>query len=305
MRDLGRRVSQLITRSWRLGLRTQVGVLVGIGITLGASTVGVACGGGSDATSPVIVSTSTPTAIRTPRPSPAATPASTPAATPTVTSAATPTLPPTATPTGTPATTSDAVIKSIAELHAEFGEPPGATLGRMRIPALGIDAPMGQSSISTNGRMANPVGPSDVVWYDFTSWNAQFDLDGPTDGFGGGIGAGHNAIFSGHVDYSAYISYANRDGERVRFRGRGVFYSIGLLSPGDIIEIDHGGQTKRYGVTWRRQVNATSDDWGDILGADVELDSITLITCGGEFNFSTKTYEDRIVLRAERIWVFD
>ena len=33
------------------------------------------------------------------------------------------------------------MVKSIDELHAEFGEPPSATLGRMRVPALGIDAP--------------------------------------------------------------------------------------------------------------------------------------------------------------------
>jgi hypothetical protein len=178
------------------------------------------------------------------------------------------------------------VVKSIDELHAGFGEPPSASLGRIRVPALGIDAPLGQSSVGGDGQMPSPTGPSDAIWYDFAGW----------DGFGGSIGGGQNAVFSGHVDYASHVEYAGVD-----FRGRGIFFSLGLLSPGDVIEVDSGGETVRYAVAWRRQVGAVASEWGEILSSDVPVDSITLITCGGEFNFAERSYLDRIVVRAERI----
>ena len=274
MRELRARASQLAERWRQLGRGARVGALVGLGATLGVviAAVALAGGGGSDTAPPVVV--------RTPTPTPTATPTSTPSATP---PAATTTPTPTA--TATPEPTPQPVVGSIDELHAEFGEPPSATLGRMRVPALGIDAPLGQRFVGGDGQMPNPTGPSDAVWYDFTAW----------EGFGGTIGGGNNAIFSGHVDYTAHVSYAGVD-----FRGRGVFFSLALLSPGDVIEVEAGGETLRYAVAWRRQVGAEASDWGEILSSDVPVDSITLITCGGEFNFAERSYLDRIVVRAER-----
>lgn len=280
MRELRARTGEqlaLLAARWRqLGRGPQVGALVGVGVTLGVVVAAVllAGGGGTDAAPPVVVRT------------PTATPTSTVTSTPTVTPTATTTSTPQPTPTETPEPTPEPVVKSIDELHAEFGEPPSATLGRMRVPALGIDAPLGQRSVGGDGQMPNPTGPSDAVWYDFADW----------DGFGGGIGGGQNAIFSGHVDYAAHVGYAGVD-----FRGRGVFFSLDLLSGGDVIEVDSGGETVRYAVVWRKQVGAAASDWAEILSSDVPVDSITLITCGGEFNFAERSYLDRIVVRAERI----
>ena len=141
--------------------------------------------------------------------------------------------------------------------------------------------------VGSDGTMPNPSGPSDVVWYDFADWV----------GFGGELGGGRNAIFSGHVDFAAHVPFAGVD-----FRGRGVFFSLDLLSPGDVIEIEAGGQTLRYAVQWRRQVEAAdAGAWVEILGDNVEQDSITLITCGGQFNTASRSYLDRVVVRAVRI----
>ena len=156
----------------------------------------------------------------------------------------------------------------------------------MRVPALGIDAPMGVRLVGGDGQMPNPAGPSDVIWYDFSGW----------DGIGGAIGGGGNAVFSGHVDYAARVAYADVD-----YRGHGVFFSLSLLSPGDVIEVESAGQTIRYAVSWRQTVDAAETDWGEMLSADVAVDSITLITCGGEFDFESSSYVDRVVIRAERI----
>ncbi|MXZ63761.1 MAG: class F sortase, partial [Chloroflexi bacterium] len=86
------------------------------------------------------------------------------------------------------------------------------------------------------------------------------------------------------------------------YRGEGVFYALNLLSPGDVIEVEVGGKVMQYTVKWTRQVEADGPDnvWLPILSGDVSVDSITLITCGGEFDVATKTYRDRFIVRAER-----
>ena len=267
------------------------GVLVGIVVA-----IVLVSGGGDDANGDVLITPMTPTptatrasvvasAIATPAP-PEAT--STPPETPTPTAPATvePTEePPPPTPTPTPAQPATPTVSSLSELDRRFGEAPDATLGRLRIPVLGVDAPLGQRYVAA--AMPNPTGPGDVVWYDFSEWA----------GLGGVPGGGANAVFSGHVDYNFPISWAE-----AHYRGRGVFYDLRLLSPGDVIEVEVGGKVLRYAVTWTRQVKADGPDteWLPVLTGDVTADSITLITCGGDFDVATKSYIDRFIVRAER-----
>ena len=126
------------------------------------------------------------------------------------------------------------IVHSIVDLHKRFGEPPTANYGRLSIPALDIDAPVGKDVI-TDGIMTNPIGPSDVVFYDFQeNWV----------NFGGDIGTRTNAIFSGHVDYVADLTWV----DNVRYEGVGVFFNISLLSPGDVINVRVGERTYVYGV---------------------------------------------------------
>ena len=268
-----------LPRWWRArGLPARVGVLAAAGVSLGL-VIGVALllarPGGEERPAPVLVSTTTPVSTATSAPPPTAT------STPTPTATATPTPTPDPTPEGPP------TVQTIQELARQYGEPPDSALGRLRIPSLGVDAPLGTRFVGAGDDiMPNPTGPGDVVWYDLSEWNA----------LGGAPGAGGNAIFSGHVDYAAYVAYAD-----VQFRGRGVFYHLDLLSPGDIIEVDVNGETLRYAVEWRRQVPAGDADWAEIFSGDVGQDRITLYTCGGTFDFSTRSYADRTVVRATRI----
>lgn len=255
------------------GLRAGViGGSVAAVVAVVAITGLLSSGGGGDAdAAPVVVATPTPT------PTPPRI----------VTATATPTPTPTAEPTATPTPEPTPSIATISELTERFGDPPDATLGRFRIPLLGVDAPLGTRFVGGDGQMAIPSGPADVVWYDFALW----------EGFGGSVGAGRNAVFSGHVDYSAQVPYAGE-----HFRGRGVFFDLNLLSPGDTMEVDIAGETLRYSVLWRKQVAAdAAPDWADILSSDVEVDSITIITCGGDFNFTTRSYLERVVVRAVRV----
>ncbi len=259
--------------------------------------------GGDDAGPAVVITPVDPTAEARPQAAPApvtSTPAPVATAPPAAATppAATPTPDPASTPAPTPepddgddttSTTQEPAgaptVFDLRELHRLFGEAPDATLGRLRIPVLGVDAAVGQRYVDQ--KMPNPTGPGDVVWYDFSEW----------DGLGGVPGGGRNAVFSGHVDYNFPIPWAE-----AYYRGEGVFFDLRLLSPGDVIEVEVGGKVMQYTVKWTRQIAADGpdSDWLPVLTGDVQVDSITLITCGGEFDVATKSYRDRFIVRAER-----
>ena len=176
----------------------------------------------------------------------------------------------------------------LAELTSKVGDPPDATRGRFRIPALSVDAPLGARGVDASGRMPLPAGPADVVMYDFVpQWAGQY---GGT--LGGGAG---NVLFSGHLDYAANLPYAP-----LRYEGAGVFAGIERLNADDIIEVTTGGRTLTYVVQWRRTVAASTGAWAGILGRNVGGEAITLITCAGSFNVQTLEYDARVVVRALR-----
>ena len=273
------------TLRWSIG-GGAVGALAGLAIVLGV----LASGGGKDneATAPVVVSTAPSTST----PTPAATATPNASSDPGVSAAGSLDDPwfitdvaapdPTPDPTPNPIPT----VGNLDDLHESYGEAPDATLGRFRIPVLGIDAPLGQRFVNGTA-MPNPTGPGDIVWYDLSQW----------EGLGGVPGGGGNAIFSGHVDYAAPVAWAEAN-----YRGGGVFLNLALLSPGDLIEVQVGGNVLRYSVVWRQQVSSgPGGNWASIFSSDVEVDSITLITCGGDFDFSERSYNERVVVRAQRI----
>jgi LPXTG-site transpeptidase (sortase) family protein len=176
-------------------------------------------------------------------------------------------------------------VSSIDELHRLYGEPPDATLGRLRIPSLKIDAPLSTRPVPENGQMPNPAGPDDIAYYDFSGWR----------GYGGFPTAGGNAVFAGHVDQAAHLDYAGLD-----YLGPGVFFRLQDIDKGDTIELDVGNGPVKYRVRWVREVEVDGGDWKSILGSSVSIDSITLITCGGDYSTSAHAYSKRTVVRAER-----
>jgi hypothetical protein len=185
------------------------------------------------------------------------------------------------------ATAQTGPVSDVRTLARIYGDPPGTDYARLRIPALGVDAPVGARRVGGGESiLPSPYGPADVAWYDLSDWY----------GLGGAPGAGGNAIFSGHVDYAARVPYAG-----VRYHGQGVFAGLKTLQPGDLVEVVYQGRTLRYAVTWRQQLDAQTADWASVFSSDVPRDSITLFTCGGTFDRATLDYSDRFVVRAERV----
>ncbi len=151
--------------------------------------------------------------------------------------------------------------------------PPGsaAPIARLMIPIAGIDAPVVVKGVDASGVMQSPDNAFDTAWYDFSA----------KPGFGG------NAVFSGHVDYINV--------------GKAVFWNLKDLNEGDQIDIQlEDGTVYRYAVNFKQQYDAATAPVDQIVGP-TPTDSVTLITCSGAFNTTTKQYDKRLVVRAERI----
>jgi LPXTG-site transpeptidase (sortase) family protein len=157
---------------------------------------------------------------------------------------------------------------------------------RLVISRFGVDAPLTYRAVPPTGVMPNPDGPDDIAYYDFTAF----------ENLGGAPGLGGNAVFAGHVDSG---SKACKNGTEPP-PCRAVLWDLNDLNLGDEIEVHVGGVVYKYAVTSNEPVNATSGPWEKIVTSTAE-ESITIITCGGDFNRETREYTNRQVVTAVRI----
>ena len=151
--------------------------------------------------------------------------------------------------------------------------PSEAPIASLVIPSVDIDAPVVVRGVDASNTMETPDGPTDVAWYDFSSKP----------------GHGSNAVFSGHVDYINY--------------GAAVFWHLKDLNQGDIVEVHlNDGTVYKYAVESREVVSADvpEDTLRAIIGPTPK-DVVTLITCGGTFDYTTHNYDQRVIVRAQRV----
>ena len=149
--------------------------------------------------------------------------------------------------------------------------PSSAPLTRLVIPKAKVDARIVTLGIDGNGVMQSTSNAYDVAWYDFSARP----------------GAGGNAVFSGHVDYHDV--------------GAAVFWNLRDLQQGDVIEVHlDDGTVYLYSVSALNCIPVGEAPIGQIVGA-TPTEVVTLITCCGTFNSSTRQYDKRLVVRADRI----
>jgi sortase (surface protein transpeptidase) len=144
----------------------------------------------------------------------------------------------------------------------------------LQVDSVGVDAPIELGAV-TDGVMMDPSGPWVVSWYE------------PL----GKIGEGGNVVMAGHVDYWNV--------------GPAVFWDVRYLPEGDIITVvGEDGKNYEYAVQWTQSYMADQLTpeviQGEIVG-DTGQETLTLITCGGEFNPETGEYNQRWVVRANLI----
>jgi LPXTG-site transpeptidase (sortase) family protein len=153
-------------------------------------------------------------------------------------------------------------------------EVPGKPV-RLIIPAIGVDAAVQSVGLAwaaaNKGDMSVPSNFTDVAWYN----------GGPLPGMPG------SAVIDGHLD-GKYVQKA-------------VFYNLGALKPGDLVEVvDASGTILQFQV-----VTSTTYDYNatttDIFSRDASKTRLNLITCAGDWDANQKIYNKRIVVFTELV----
>jgi LPXTG-site transpeptidase (sortase) family protein len=159
------------------------------------------------------------------------------------------------------------------------GELPGSVRAgvlpvAIRIESVDIDAPVEQQQI-IDGVMLDPSGPFVVSWYQET----------------GRLGEDNNMVMAGHLDYWDV--------------GEAVFYNIGQVEPGDIIQVlGKDDQIYEFEIDWVKNFTVgelTPEVIQSEIVGPTNVETITLITCGGPFDYQAGEYQERMVVRGTRI----
>jgi hypothetical protein len=149
-----------------------------------------------------------------------------------------------------------------------FSVEPVSPVG-LSIETAGVDAGIERLRV-VDGAMQDPSGPWEVAWYENL----------------GGLGGISNVVMAGHIDYWNV--------------GPSVFYNLASVQPGDeIIVSGDDGMQYPFVVEWVRQFDSASMPLDEVIGP-TEGQSLTLITCGGAFDYVNGHYLQRTVVRANR-----
>ncbi|MEO5841610.1 MAG: DUF4397 domain-containing protein [Acidimicrobiales bacterium] len=136
------------------------------------------------------------------------------------------------------------------------------------IEGFGILAPVvpvGADPVTTE--MDLPSDPAVAAWY----------APGPSPGQTG------SAVLASHVDFGGHL---------------GVFFGLTRVDPGARIRVDYeDGSTRWFIVTARRSFAKPDLPVSDLFRRDGDP-ALVLITCGGQYNRTTRSYSDNVVIYA-------
>lgn len=143
--------------------------------------------------------------------------------------------------------------------------------GRLRVPALGIDAPVQHVGVNAKGNMRAPNNFTDVGWYKY----------------GTPPGSVGSAVIAGHVDNGLGLP--------------GVFVQLEKIKIGDdLYVIQKDGDEFRFRVT-EIQVYPYTRVPRDILFLRRDIARLNLITCEGAWVAGEKMYDQRLVVYSELV----
>jgi len=146
-------------------------------------------------------------------------------------------------------------------------EAAGPAPERVRIPAIGVDSALESLALDAEGALGAPKA------YDHAGWYA----DGTRPGDVG------PAVIAGHVDSHT---------------GPAVFYRLHQLKQGDTIEVARsGGTTAKFRVLAVRKYPKKAFPTDEVY-APTPNAQLRLITCGGAFDQSSRSYVDNVVVYA-------
>jgi hypothetical protein len=167
-------------------------------------------------------------------------------------------------------------IVGVAGAVAAEEEPEGVAPIAIQVPDAGIDAAIERVRV-VDGVMQNPSGPWVVSWYENLP----------------ALGQGRNVVMAGHVDYwdvgPAVFWYLKEPG----------------LAAGQVIRVVGADQQVYEYQAQTSTVYSIDQLTPDLINNEIIGDrgteTLTLITCGGEFDVARGEYLSRIVVHAVRI----
>jgi sortase (surface protein transpeptidase) len=138
---------------------------------------------------------------------------------------------------------------------------------RIRIPAIGVAAAVVGLGLNRDGTLQVPGDFGVAGWF----------TGGPAPGETG------PAVITGHIDSR---------------RGPAVFYRLRALRPGDRVEVERAdGSTVRFAVQGAARYPKAAFPTEAVFGPSPEP-LLRLITCGGTFDRSRRSYRDNVVVTA-------
>jgi sortase (surface protein transpeptidase) len=168
---------------------------------------------------------------------------------------------------GTEFAPAKAVTQAAAVAPSEVTE-----AGHLRLPTLQVSAAVTEVGVRSDGALEVPEHPSQVGWW----------ADGAAPGDGRG-----SVVIDGHVDSARY--------------GPGAFFRLRDLDEGDPIEIvTAAGDRSTYTVTARRQFPKDELPWAEVFSQEGP-ERLVLVTCGGDFDRTRRSYTDNVVVFAEPV----
>lgn len=142
------------------------------------------------------------------------------------------------------------------------------------IPVIHVRSPLQSLGLNPNGTLAvPPPGPTynEAAWYDGS----------PTPGELG------PSVIEGHVDSA-------RDGPS-------VFFDLGALQPGDIVDVSRAdGTVAVFVVSGVRRYPKNAFPTAAVYG-NTTFAALRLITCGGDFDHATRHYLENTVVFASLV----
>lgn len=163
----------------------------------------------------------------------------------------------------------EAVTPSLPRFTISQGpELPGRIPVSLRIPALGQQADIIPAGVEQNGDMEVPDNVRDVAWYRY----------------GAAPGEPGSSVLAAHVDLAG--------------QGPGVFFELRELGPGSVIYIQFDDGTTEAYRTEARTIYNKQDLPTEAIFSREGPPVLTLITCGGNFNRSIRSYDSNVVVYA-------
>ncbi|TFB52298.1 class F sortase [Cryobacterium tagatosivorans] len=180
--------------------------------------------------------------------------------------------PPTPSEIPAPLPTADVDVPRVSSALDLNQVPVPLTPERIRVVSLGIDMPIESVGLAPDGAMRLPANPAVAAWYRYGP--------SPTSPTGA-------TVVAAHVDSLVY--------------DLGPFARLAKAGAGtEIVVTTEDGLDRRYALESIQTVNKADVPWASIFDRSGPA-RLTLVTCGGEFDYDARRYLSNVIATARPI----